>query len=460
MTGKIRVGMKIRIWMKTEKNRMRVEAGRITALLALVLVFMLVMILVGAGCGPESPEAPETPKSSKTEQIPPDQEMPEPAELPVKAEGAAVFRKAPDAFVPLFADDLDFADLKSAVEGSLAWYRRMAPDTVISFGSDTYTAGHMADGLAQFLRLIETGPTPERLNEEILRHFHVYGFFEDDQPRNVLFTGYYEPLLRGSLEPGATFRYPLYSRPRDLVTINLSEFSPDLPKETLVGRHTGQAVVPYFSRQQIDGADALAGRADPIAWVDDPVDLFFLHVQGSGRLELDNGETRHIHFHISNGLPYRSIGKYLIDAGKISKEAVSMQSIRAYLKTRPDEMRQILDYNPRYIFFQTRNHGAKGCFAIELTPGRSIALDRRLFPPAALAFIQTQKPVTADDGAIREWIDFSRFVVNQDTGSAIIGPGRADIFWGHGPYAEAAAGHMKHPGQLFFLVARSPTNKP
>jgi membrane-bound lytic murein transglycosylase A len=451
--------MKIRIWMKTGKNRMRVETGRITAVR--VLVFMLVMALAGAGCGPETPEAPGIPESSKPleiVEIPADQEILKPAEIPAKEERAAVFRKAPDAVVPLFADDLDFADLQTAVEGSLAWYRRMAADALIAFGSDAYTAGHMADSLEQFLRLMETGPTPERLNEEIRRHFHVYGFFEDDQPREVLFTGYYEPLLRGSLEPDATFRYPLYGRPRDLVTINLSEFSPALPKETLVGRHTGQAVVPYFSRQQIDGSDVLAGRADPIAWVDDPVDLFFLHVQGSGRLELDNGETRHVHFHLSNGLPYRSIGKYLIDEGKISKEAVSMQSIRTYLKTHPDEMRQILDYNPRYIFFQTRNHGPKGCFAIELTPGRSIALDRKLFPPAALAFVRTQKPVAADDGAIREWVDFSRFVVNQDTGSAIIGPGRADIFWGHGPYAETAAGHMKHPGQLFFLVARSPTN--
>lgn len=438
------------------KTRMRIEADRIIAVLLLVLA----MTLTGVGCGTETPEEPKTSKQLKAVKILPDQEIMEPVEIPEKEEQQTVFRKAPDAFLPVFVDDLDYADLKDAVAGSLAWYRRMAPDAVIVFGMDQYTAGHMADSLEQFLRLIETGPTPERLHEAILRHFYVYGFFEDDQPKEVMFTGYYEPLLRGSLKPGAIFRYPVYGRPRDLVTVNLADFSPDLPRETLVGRQTGQAVVPYFSRQQIDGADVLAGQSDPIAWVDDPVDLFFLHVQGSGRLELDNGETRHVHFHLSNGLPYRSIGNYLIDMGKLSKEDVSMQSIRAYLKTHPGEMRQIFDYNPRYVFFQTRDHGPKGCFAIPLTPGRSIALDRRLFPPAALAFVRTQKPVTAEDGAIREWVDFSRFVVNQDTGSAIIGPGRADIFWGHGPFAETAAGHMKHHGQLFFLVARAPTDGP
>ncbi len=438
--------------MKSGKGRRLVETIRVMA----VLVLASTIILAGAGCGPETTEAPETSEPSKIEKIPPDQEIAEPPEIPEKEVREAVFRQMPGEFLPIFADDLDFADLEAAVAGSLAWYRRMPPDAVIAFGSDTYTAGHMADSLEQFLRLIETGPTPDRLHEAILRNFHVYGFYEDDRPREVLFTGYYEPLLRGSMKPDTTFRYPLYGRPEDLVTINLSEFSSDLPKETLVGRYTGQAVVPYFSRQEIDGAGALAGRADPIAWVDDPVDLFFLHVQGSGRIGLDNVETRHVHFHISNGLPYRSIGKYLIDKGKIHREDVSMQSIRAYLRAHPDEMRQILDYNPRYVFFQTRDHGPKGCFAIELTPGRSIALDRKLFPPAALVFIRTQKPVTAEDGTIREWVDFSRFDVNQDTGSAIIGPGRADIFWGHGPYAETAAGHMKHPGQLFFLTAKPP----
>ncbi len=414
---------------------------------------VLMLMLVAAGCGPEPPE--------QAEKIPSSPEEMNPSEISESKDPETVFRKATETAVPRFADDLDFADLKTAVNGSLAWYQRMAADAVVSFGSDTYTAGHMADSLEQFLRLMETSPTPERLNEAIRRDFHVYGFFEDNQPREVLYTGYYEPLLHGSLQPDAVYRYPIYGRPRDLLTIRLSDFSPDLPGQTLVGRRAGQTVVPYFPRAQIDGsADVLAGRADAVAWVDDPVDLFFLHVQGSGRLELDNGETRHVHFHTSNGQPYRSIGRYLIDAGKIPREEVTMPSIRAYLKAHPDEMRQIFDYNPRYIFFTTRDHGPRGCFAIELSPGRSLALDRKLFPPAALVFARTRKPVTDKDGTIREWVDFSRFMLNQDTGSAITGPGRADIFWGHGTYAETAAGHMKHPGQLFFLVARLPANAP
>jgi len=200
-------------------------------------------------------------------------------------------------------------------------------------------------------------------------------------------------------------------------------------------------------------------NASVITWVNDPVALFFLQIQGSGKIRLEDGchekvRTINVHYNISNGHPYKSIGKYLIDNKKLSKETVSMQSIREYLNTHPDEVDDIFNYNPRYIFFEIVEKGPVGCFNLELIPGRSVALDRQIAPAGALVFTQTEKPEVNTAGKIQTWVRFSRFLLNQDTGSAIKGPGRADIFWGNGPYAELAAGYMKHPGQVYYLVLK------
>jgi membrane-bound lytic murein transglycosylase A len=156
----------------------------------------------------------------------------------------------------------------------------------------------------------------------------------------------------------------------------------------------------------------------------------------------------------SNGRPYRSIGQLLIEEGKISREAMSMQRIRAYLDENPGDLQRVLNHNPSYIFFKVTPDGPLGFINVRLTPGRSIALDRTLFPPAALAFIATRKPLIDGQGRITAWEDCRRFALNQDTGGAIRGPGRADLFWGSGLEAEIAAGHLKHPGTLYFLVLR------
>jgi membrane-bound lytic murein transglycosylase A len=266
-----------------------------------------------------------------------------------------------------------------------------------------------------------------------------------------LFTGYYEPLLYGSLKQTDTFRYPVYSRPDDLVTYDRSGGG---KKRVDIGRKEGNNVVPYYTRQQIEEMGSAGMNAFPIAWVNDPVALFFLHIQGSGKISLESGQMINVHYQISNGHPYKSIGKYLIDKKKLSKETVSMQSIREYLNTHPDEVDDIFNYNPRYIFFENVEKGPLGCFNIELTPGRSLALDRQIAPAGALVFIRTEKPEVDLSGKIQTWKRFSRFLLNQDTGSAIKGPGRADIFWGSGPYAELAAGYMKHPGNLYYLVLK------
>jgi membrane-bound lytic murein transglycosylase A len=198
----------------------------------------------------------------------------------------------------------------------------------------------------------------------------------------------------------------------------------------------------------------LEGKAPVLAWVRDPVDLFFLQIQGSGKILLDNGETINIHYHASNGRPYKSIGNLLIQKKIIPHSEMSMQRIRAYLGSNPEDVQDILNYNPSYIFFKTEEDGPRGYLDVKLTPGRSVALDRRIFPLAGIVYIETVKPQVSGNGEIAEWIKNDRFVLNQDTGGAIRGPGRADIFWGNGKYAEIAAGNMQHKGSLYFLILK------
>jgi membrane-bound lytic murein transglycosylase A len=310
----------------------------------------------------------------------------------------------------------------------------------------------MITSLQRFLDFIQTRPSRQDLNEFIQSNYRVYRSVGRDGWGEVLYTGYYEPHLRGSLIRAGEYQFPIYSKPDDLVAIDLSLFNEKYRGQKIIGRFTDQTVVPYYERSAIDSEGAIEGRADVLAWVEDPVDVFFLQIQGSGKVYLDNGEVINVGYQTTNGRPYRSIGKLLIDEEKISVEEMSMQKIREYLHNHPEEMDTVLNHNPSYVFFTIEPEGPLGNINVKLTPGRSIALDRRIFPPAALAFIQTEKPAVDSSGQIHSWLPFARFALNQDTGGAIRGPGRADLFWGNGPYAEIAAGHLKHTGELYFLV--------
>ena len=161
-----------------------------------------------------------------------------------------------------------------------------------------------------------------------------------------------------------------------------------------------------------------------------------------------------VHYHTSNGHPYRSIGKMLIDEGKIPRSQMSMQAIRAYLNSHPGEVQRILNYNPSYVFFKREPAGPLGCLGAKLTPGRSVALDPKVFPLSGLVYIQARKPLLGADGKIRSWTACERFGLGQDKGGAIRGPGRADLFWGSDMYAEIAAGHMQHSGRLYYLIKK------
>jgi membrane-bound lytic murein transglycosylase A len=355
---------------------------------------------------------------------------------------------------PKFRDDMDPNSLSLAVRRNLDYLNRLSPETVFRYGTHDFTCQQVRESQEAFLNLLSKGLDAGKLSREIRKQFRVYRATGRVGNTRVLFTGYFEPVYEGSLIPDQTFRYPLYHLPDDLIRIDLSPFSERFEGETLVAKIEGKRVLPYYSRYQIEAERALEGKGFEIAWLKDPVDVAFLHIQGSGRLKLPDGRDLPVHYQASNGRPYRSIGRYMIEKGFLAREEMSMQAIRRYLNDNPEVREEVLNTNPSYVFFRKGENGPFGSLGVPLTPGRSVALDPRVFPRGALGFISTRKPLVNDQGEIIGWTDFSRFVLNQDSGGAIKGAGRADVFWGSGPYAEVAAGHMQHDGDLYILIKK------
>ena len=375
-----------------------------------------------------------------------------PTKAPVKKE---VMERISTRSFPKFSDDMTYAGLEHSILKSLSYLQKIPVDRRFDFGKDSYSTAHMIRSLQHFLEYIQSNPQTGDLEKFIRSNYIVYRSTGRDGKGEVLYTGYYEPHLKGSLTQSEKYRFPIYARPRDLISIDLALFNEKFAGEKIIARYSDQKVLPYHDRSEIDSDGALQGKTEVLAWVGDPVDVFFLQIQGSGKIYLDNGNVLNVHYHTSNGRPYRSIGKLLIDKEKITVEEMSMQKIRQYLHNHPDEMEEVFNYNPSYVFFKNEPDGPLGNINVKLTPGRSIALDRFIFPKAALCFIETEKPVVNSAGQIQSWQHFTRFALNQDTGGAIRGAGRADIFWGNGPYAEIAAGHLKHIGRLYFLVLKT-----
>ena len=276
----------------------------------------------------------------------------------------------------------------------------------------------------------------------------------DSEFSQVLFTGYYQPVIDGSLVPTEKFRYPLYGRPADLITAEQVTLNGPAKVEKVVGRAEGEQFLPYYTRREIDEVGLLRGRGLEIAWVADPIELFFLHIQGSGIIRLADGRQLSVGYAAQNGWPYRSIGRLLIDGGKIAKEEMSMQRLRRYLSDNPREQSDILNYNESYVFFRVNQAGALGSLEVPVTAGRSIATDSRLFPKGALALIQTEIPVIDSAGRLAGWRPMTRFVLNQDTGGAIRGLQRADIYFGTAKPGWGLAGYMNRQGKMFFLILK------
>ena len=271
--------------------------------------------------------------------------------------------------------------------------------------------------------------------------FDLYRIVHENGDGVGLVTGYYEPLLYGSRERTGRYRYPLYREPDDLINVELASIYPELKGKRVRGRLVGRKIVPYLTREEMVNSDTEA-----ICWVDDRVGRFFLEVQGSGRVELENGETIYVGYANQNGHPYRSIGKYLVEKGEIPADKISLQSIRAWLDANPERVDEVLNYNPSSVFFRQKTAAATGALGLELTPGHSVAVDPQYIPPGAMLYMQTNDPVTE--------APLHRVVFAQDTGGAIKGALRADLFWGYGKEAELKAGKMQEELRLWILLPK------
>ena len=280
-------------------------------------------------------------------------------------------------------------------------------------------------------------------------HFEVRPVYAEGGESQGLITGYYEPLLKGSWQQTDEFRYPLYGVPEDLLIVDLGAIYPELKSMRLRGKLKGNKVVPYYDRAQLDSDESLL-QGTEILWVNSLVDVFFLHIQGSGRVQLTDGSAAAVGYANQNGHPYQSIGKVLIEMGELKREEVTLFTIKDWLKENPTRLPEIFAKNPSYIFFELRDNqanGPLGSLNVSLTPKRSIAVDRNVIPLGAPVWLQTTLPNEALS-------PFNKLMLAQDTGGAIKGHVRADVFWGRGDEAEKMAGLMKQQGQLFVLLPK------
>jgi len=294
-----------------------------------------------------------------------------------------------------------------------------------------------------------SNPSAEAVRLFFESNFVPYQVSSQTSGEEGLITGYYEPLLRGSRKQTPRYRYPVYGVPEDLVVVDLGELYPELKNMRLRGRIEGRRLVPYYDRARIEGGEAPL-RGKEIVWVDDAVELFFLHVQGSGRILLDTGETLRVGYADQNGYPYRSIGRVLIDRGELSPEQVSMQSIQAWARRNPTKAVELLNSNASYVFFRelpASAGGPPGSLGVPLTARRSVAIDPRYVPLGAPVFIAATWPNSPKP--------LNRLVLAQDTGGAIRGPVRADFFWGYGEAAAREAGRMKQRLRMWMLWPRN-----
>lgn len=311
--------------------------------------------------------------------------------------------------------------------------------------------------IGQWREVCETAVSIDvaNLRKEDARTFFESGFRpylsgNGDRPEG-LFTGYYEPELQGQLTRGGAFQTPLYLKPDDMVSIDLGDFREELKGTKLVGRLSGKSVKPYFDRAAIDGG-ALSGRDLELVWVDDAVDAFFLQIQGSGRVVLPDDSVLRVGYAATNGHPYFAIGRELIARGILTRETVSLQSIQKWLQDNPDEADGVMNTNASYVFFQPLTvdpndpeAGPLGSQGVPLEPGRSLAVDRRFHAMGVPVWVETRDPMNADRA-------FRRLMIAQDTGGAIRGPVRGDIFFGPGDDAALFAGHMNRQGQKYVLL--------
>lgn len=356
-------------------------------------------------------------------------------------------------YVPRFADDLNGEGLKEAIRLHIKSLRRKNLNQKVRFGKMEITRKRILKTLELFEELLEKNSIT-LLQKEIPRHFLIFQSSGLHRKGDVLFTGYYQPVLDARITPGGEYIYPIYQRPPDLQVIDLGNINPTFTGEKIALRIDNGIIKPYFDRKAIDEDLVLQGKGLELVYLRNFLDLYMLHVQGSGVMNVENGQVIKVRYAASNCFPYVSLGKLLRDAGRMKEENISLKTIREYYQENPKEVKDYLYRNHRYIFFEEFTGNVAGSEGVELTPGRSIATDKSVFPGGGLAFVMCQRPVRNPKGRVVKRDQMHRFMLDQDTGAAMKGPGRVDIFWGTGNAAEKTAGGFKETGTLYYLLIR------
>lgn len=362
---------------------------------------------------------------------------------------AQLITRSPNFFI----DDGNSEDLRTALQHQLAYLGRLKGGKDIIIGNRSYSPAELKRSLIAFSEIITLNLSPAEQDRLIREQFTIYQAAgrQGSGTKQLLVTGYYEPVLQGSLSKDPPFIHPLYAPPNDLIVRSSASGQKEIGR---LEAAPGGTLRPYWTREEIDSSSRLQGHE--LVYLKDRFDAFLLHVQGSGKVQLPDGEIRAIRYRANNGHPYSSIGKLLVDQKILSLAETDVPAIRDYLgKLSDSEVTKILNHNRRYIFFGWGSgEFPRGSIGLPLTPERSIAIDGTVLPMPTIAYLVTRRPVFNNDGSISHWVPLRRFVLPQDTGSAIKGAGRADFFWGSGEYAEKAAGTMKEQGKLYFLIKK------
>ncbi|MFN2353148.1 MAG: murein transglycosylase A [Desulfopila sp.] len=356
--------------------------------------------------------------------------------------------------LPGFADDGSGATLRQALAEQQRYLNNQDAAFRVTIGPESYSRKQLAASLDLFAAILQRNPAPRKLEQLIAENFTVYqaGGRKSGNFGEMLVTGYFTPVFEGRLSRSPPFIHPIYGVPDDLITRPMPNSQADT---AIAGRRDANGILrPYWTRRKIETGNLLRGHE--LVYLKDRFDAFLLHIQGSGHIALPNGDIRTLQYRGNNGHPYSSIGRLLVDEGTLALEHTNIPAIRRYLADNPTEVDRVLHHNKRYIFFGwAKEPAVYGSTGRPLTAGRSIAIDGDILPFGTLGYLVTRRPVVDDGGRISHWTPLQRFVLPQDSGSAIQGSGRVDLFWGAGEYAEIAAGTMKENGALYFLLPKS-----
>jgi len=407
--------------------------------IALLLVAVWVLLEERAG-GPAAPTGPPVPA------LPPEPEL--------------LLEPATFDDLPGWNED-DLTAALPALVASCEVFAKRPGDSPLGEGGAGGTAGDWLPVCVAVESAERDGWSAELLRSALEARLRPWAVTDRGIERSGLVTGYYEPELRGSRRRHGRFQTPLYRAPRDLIAVDLGSFREDLAGRRIAGRVVGGRLEPYHDRKAIVRG-ALSGKGLELVWVDDPVGAFFLQVQGSGRVTLEDGSVLRVGYAAQNGHPYTAIGRELVARGELTLEEVSLQTIRRWLEEHPDQAPEVMAANASFVFFRPLDgRGPLGSLGVPLTPERSLAVDPRFLPlgaPVWLAGSMPRMPTGTLNGAPPDGPrplgdrPLRRLVVAQDTGGAIRGPLRGDLFWGAGERAEVLAGHMKHLGRFWLLL--------